>query len=210
MWLEYEESETHIAKLVHQIDKLECLHQALIYRKRHGDSHKLEQFQYLRGKISDAWLAKQADAVMAEWATLDQEKLSSRIFFIIGIYFLRRLFKLSVVLILPGGPGVGKGTVCARLVDALGYEHISVGDLLREEKNRPDSVFGSFIAESMQNSVIVPPSLTLLLLKDKIQQAQADGRAVLVDGFPRSVSQALAFEQEVRGGLETTITLTYG
>ncbi|KAJ3498919.1 hypothetical protein NLG97_g736 [Lecanicillium saksenae] len=171
-WLEYETSEMRIAKLVHQIDKLECLHQAFIYRKRYGSGHKLEEFQNQRGKISDPWLAKQADAVMAEWVALEKQRLSSRIFFIIG------------------GPGVGKGTVCARLVSSFGYKHISVGDLLRDEKNNPDSAFGSFIAESMQHSVIVPPSLTLLLLRDKIQKAQAEGRGVLVDGFPRSISSA--------------------
>lgn len=179
IWLEYEASETRVAQLVHQIDKLECLHQAFIYRKRHGSGHRLEEFQDQRAKISDPWLAKQADAVLAEWATVEQKQFSSPIFFIIG------------------GPGVGKGTVCARLVNVFGYQHISVGDLLREEMNRPDSAFGAFIAESMQQSVIVPPSLTLLLLKDRIQKAQAEGRGVLVDGFPRSVSQAVAFEQEI-------------
>lgn len=79
----------------------------------------------------------------------------------------------------------------------FGYDHISVGDLLREEKDKPGSVFGAFITESIQNSVIVPPSLTLMLLKNKMQKVQGEGRGVLLDGFPRSVSQAVAFEQEV-------------
>ena len=32
-----------------------------------------------------------------------------------------------------GGPGSGKGTQCARLVDEFGFIHLSAGDLLREE-----------------------------------------------------------------------------
>lgn len=87
VWLEYEKSETRIAKLVHQIDKLECLHQALIYRKRHGDGHRLKEFQYLRNKVSDPWLATQADAIMAEWAMMQQKQFSISIIFVIGMYY---------------------------------------------------------------------------------------------------------------------------
>ena len=32
-----------------------------------------------------------------------------------------------------GGPGSGKGTLCARLVKEQGFCHLSAGDLLREE-----------------------------------------------------------------------------
>lgn len=35
-----------------------------------------------------------------------------------------------------GGPGAGKGTQCAKLVEAFGLVHLSAGDLLREERNR--------------------------------------------------------------------------
>lgn len=97
-----------------------------------------------------------------------------------------------------GGPGVGKGTLCASLIEKFNYCHLGVGDLLREEQNTPGSVFSEFIAKCISNSVIVPPSLTMLLLKERIQQAQSRGQGVLVDGFPRSVGQALAFEREVR------------
>ena len=33
----------------------------------------------------------------------------------------------------PGGPGCGKGTQCARIVETFGYTHLSTGDLLRAE-----------------------------------------------------------------------------
>jgi len=38
----------------------------------------------------------------------------------------------TVIFVL-GGPGSGKGTQCANIVTAYGYEHLSAGDLLREE-----------------------------------------------------------------------------
>ena len=33
----------------------------------------------------------------------------------------------------PGGPGSGKGTQCARIVERYGFTHLSSGDLLRAE-----------------------------------------------------------------------------
>jgi adenylate kinase family enzyme len=39
---------------------------------------------------------------------------------------------MRVVFVL-GGPGVGKGTQCAKIVSQYGWVHLSAGDLLREE-----------------------------------------------------------------------------
>jgi adenylate kinase family enzyme len=40
---------------------------------------------------------------------------------------------LIVSLEWPGGPGSGKGTQCANIVEHFGYTHLSAGDLLRAE-----------------------------------------------------------------------------
>lgn len=37
------------------------------------------------------------------------------------------------VIFVTGGPGTGKGTQCANLVTELGYSHVSVGDIMRNE-----------------------------------------------------------------------------
>lgn len=41
--------------------------------------------------------------------------------------------KPRVVFVL-GGPGAGKGTQCAKIVEEFGWCHLSAGDLLREER----------------------------------------------------------------------------
>jgi hypothetical protein len=40
--------------------------------------------------------------------------------------------KVTVVFVL-GGPGSGKGTQCANIVEHFGFTHLSAGDLLRAE-----------------------------------------------------------------------------
>ena len=41
--------------------------------------------------------------------------------------------KPNVVFVL-GGPGAGKGTQCAKIVEQFGFVHLSAGDLLRAER----------------------------------------------------------------------------
>jgi UMP-CMP kinase len=44
------------------------------------------------------------------------------------------LFSLKVINnIISGGPGSGKGTQCAMIVEHFGFTHLSAGDLLRDE-----------------------------------------------------------------------------
>ena len=61
----------------------------------------------------------------------------------------------TVVVFVLGGPGAGKGTQCGKL-SALGFEHLSAGDLLRAERNRQDSPYGKLINQIIKDGKIVP------------------------------------------------------
>jgi hypothetical protein len=101
---------------------------------------------------------------------------------------------LNAIFVL-GGPGSGKGTQCARLVSKFNVDHISVGDLLRDEVNSKSKV-GLEIDGIMREGKMVPLQVVLNVLKARL--AGLDGtRCVLIDGFPREMQQALEFEQKV-------------
>lgn len=73
-----------------------------------------------------------------------------------------------------------------------------MGDLLREEAQSPASQFASFINESIKESVVIPAGLTVRLLQKKLEVLQLQARRMFViDGFPRSLDQAYAFEEKV-------------
>ncbi|KAI0557927.1 Nucleoside diphosphate kinase [Gracilaria domingensis] len=93
-----------------------------------------------------------------------------------------------------GGPGSGKGTQCARLVEKLGFDHFSAGDLLRSEV-ASGSEQGKMIGDMIKEGKIVPGDITIGLLKAAIDGSNAPG--VLIDGFPRQLGQAGAFEKDV-------------
>lgn len=73
--------------------------------------------------------------------------------------------KPKVVFVL-GAPGSGKGTQCSKIVDHCDYTHLSAGDLLREERARPGSEFGTLIEECIKNGKIVPVEITCSLLEN--------------------------------------------
>ncbi|KAJ2778519.1 bifunctional uridylate/adenylate kinase [Coemansia javaensis] len=101
----------------------------------------------------------------------------------------------SVVFVL-GGPGSGKGTNSARLVEDFGFVHLSAGDLLREEQKRPDSQYGKLIEHYIREGLIVPHEVTIGLLRNAMMDHPECDR-FLIDGFPRNLVQAKAFEDTV-------------
>jgi adenylate kinase len=91
-----------------------------------------------------------------------------------------------------GGPCSGKGTQCAKLVEEFGYQHLSVGDLMRaESKNGSD--FGKDLAKTMADGRLVSTETTIKILFNGMMANPA--RTYLIDGFPRAVDQAILFEQ---------------
>ncbi len=81
-----------------------------------------------------------------------------------------------------GGPGSGKGTNCARIVEHFGYVHLSAGDLLRAERasgSKLADMINTYIAEGK----IVPADVTVRLLREAMEKSGSN--KFLVDGFPR-------------------------
>jgi len=98
----------------------------------------------------------------------------------------------TVVFVL-GGPGAGKGTQCANIVEDYGFVHLSAGDLLRAhmKSGSPD---GNMVAQMIKEGKIVPSEVTVGLL----QKAMADSGQdkFLIDGFPRNRENRDAWERE--------------
>ena len=96
--------------------------------------------------------------------------------------------KITFVL---GGPGSGKGTQCAKLVEEFGYKHISIGDLMRAEVDK-GTKDGEKIKKIMAVGGIVPHELTVSLLINAL--IANPSKNYLIDGFPIAVDRAIYFE----------------
>ena len=91
--------------------------------------------------------------------------------------------------VLLGGPGSGKGTQGDRLATRFGVPHIATGDLLRAEV-RAGSDLGRQVAGYLDSGRLVPDELVTDLMLPAVLDAAGAGGYVL-DGFPRSVAQAV-------------------
>lgn len=94
---------------------------------------------------------------------------------------------MNVLLI--GPPGSGKGTQGERLAQRLGIEHLAAGDLLREEVEK-GSPLGEKAKDIMARGELVPDDVIIGLLMPRILAA-VEAKGYLLDGFPRTVEQAV-------------------
>lgn len=101
--------------------------------------------------------------------------------------------KPNVVFVL-GGPGAGKGTMCELAELQLGWVHLSMGVLLRQEQERggPNA---ATIEEFMAAGKLVPNEIIVRLLQNAMEQiTRTTGKNnFLLDGFPRSQSNLEAW-----------------
>lgn len=101
------------------------------------------------------------------------------------------------VIILLGPPGSGKGTQAVQICQALGIPHISTGDIFRYNiKNQ--TALGLKVKEYLDAGKLVPDSVTLEMLFDRLNKPDCE-KGYLLDGFPRTVGQAEALSQHLKG-----------
>jgi adenylate kinase len=99
------------------------------------------------------------------------------------------------VVLLLGAPGAGKGTQARFLVELLGVPHVASGDLLRDHRRR-DTSLGREAQEYMDRGDLVPDSLVVDMIAERLDWPDAASGAVL-DGFPRTLAQAQALEKRL-------------
>jgi len=96
-------------------------------------------------------------------------------------------------LILFGPPGAGKGTQATRIKEALEVPQISTGDMMRAAR-REGTPLGKKFDEYMQAGKLVPDSMVLELMKERLSKPDA-AKGAIFDGFPRTKAQAEALDE---------------
>jgi adenylate kinase len=99
-------------------------------------------------------------------------------------------------LILLGPPGSGKGTQGEALQEDLRLPYYATGDILRAAVKEGTEI-GSKAKEYMDRGDLVPDEVIIGVIAERIQGDEArDG--FILDGFPRTVPQAEALEEEMK------------
>ncbi len=103
-------------------------------------------------------------------------------------------------LVLLGAPGVGKGTQAELLSERLGACHLSTGDVFRAAKCLGEGERSPALENAlgqMKRGELVTDETVLAMVNERVRCLRCRGGFVL-DGFPRTVAQAQAFEQSLR------------
>jgi adenylate kinase len=103
-------------------------------------------------------------------------------------------------LVLLGAPGVGKGTQAELLHQWCGACHLSTGEIFRAANRLPLEERSASIRDAldyMDRGAAVPDQMVLALMWERLRCLHCGG-GFLLDGFPRTLSQAEAFERLLR------------
>ncbi|OVA04293.1 Adenylate kinase [Macleaya cordata] len=96
-------------------------------------------------------------------------------------------------IMISGAPASGKGTQCELITKKYGLVHIAAGDLLRAEV-AAGSENGKRAKEFMEKGQLVPNEIVVMMVKERLLRPDSQASGWLLDGYPRSSSQATALE----------------
>lgn len=96
--------------------------------------------------------------------------------------------------VLLGAPGAGKGTQCKRIVARYGLQHLSSGDILRQERAEGTEL-GRKAQGYMDSGALVPDQIIVEMMAEAIRKALDSG--FILDGFPRTVNQAIELDKSL-------------
>lgn len=100
--------------------------------------------------------------------------------------------------VLLGAPGSGKGTQAERVASTLAVPAISTGDMLRQAVAE-GSELGSRVGAVMAAGLLVDDALMAEVVRERLQREDAR-RGFLLDGYPRTPSQAETLDGFLRDG----------
>lgn len=92
-----------------------------------------------------------------------------------------------------GAPASGKGTQCELITKKYDLVHIAAGDLLRAEV-AAGTENGKRAKEYMEKGQLVPNEIVVMMVKDRLSKEDSMEKGWLLDGYPRSESQATALK----------------
>jgi len=99
-------------------------------------------------------------------------------------------------IVLLGPPGAGKGTQAQAISKEFSLPHISSGDIFRENLKQ-ETELGKLAKEYMDRGELVPDDVTISMIQDRLSREDCVGGALL-DGFPRTPAQAMAFSEMLK------------
>lgn len=101
-------------------------------------------------------------------------------------------------ILIMGGPGAGKGTMSSKIVEKFNVNHISTGDIFRSEISNKTEL-GMLAQSYMDKGLLVPDEVVNNMVKSYLEHLEDKKNGFLLDGYPRTLDQAKAFDALSQG-----------
>jgi|TARA_Y100000996_G_scaffold256199_1_gene201513 adenylate kinase len=92
-------------------------------------------------------------------------------------------------ILLFGPPGAGKGTQAKLICKKFSLDHVSTGDILRNEISK-GSKLGVTAKQIIDSGHLVSDEIIIDIIKIRLSEIKMNNASFLLDGFPRSINQA--------------------
>ncbi|XP_050516739.1 uncharacterized protein LOC114324154 [Diabrotica virgifera virgifera] len=95
-----------------------------------------------------------------------------------------------------GGPGSNKAALCASVANETGWQHVSLGKILRTLADQPDAKKNKEVAklrECISNGELVPQEFIMRQV-EKVMADNMEKDGLILDGYPRDMAQVAEFE----------------
>src|SRR5688572_11972026 len=104
---------------------------------------------------------------------------------------------MALNLIMLGAPGAGKGTQAERFARVHSIPKVSTGDILREAVQAGTEI-GLRAKAIMDRGELVSDEVMVGIVEERLTRADA-ANGFILDGFPRTVAQAIALDGIMSG-----------
>jgi len=101
------------------------------------------------------------------------------------------------VFVFIGPPGSGKGSLSGLCVQKLGWEQLSTGNLCRKHIAKGTKI-GKEIDFAIKSGKLVSDGLITSMVEDWFSTEVQDKTVIILDGYPRTVTQAKDFNEYVK------------
>eukprot|EP00614_Pseudopedinella_elastica_P006738 CAMPEP_0172590722 /NCGR_PEP_ID=MMETSP1068-20121228/9351_1 /TAXON_ID=35684 /ORGANISM="Pseudopedinella elastica, Strain CCMP716" /LENGTH=217 /DNA_ID=CAMNT_0013386785 /DNA_START=125 /DNA_END=778 /DNA_ORIENTATION=- len=104
-----------------------------------------------------------------------------------------------------GPPGGGKGTISKKILKDFSFTHLSTGDVLRANV-RAGTEIGKEAETYMKAGSLVPDDVMVRLVLAEVENCSS-AASILLDGFPRTVPQAIELDKHISVDLALNLNI---
>lgn len=120
--------------------------------------------------------------------------------------FFYKFEGIMLNILLFGGPGAGKGTQAARLIEKYKFNHISTGEVIRTEINQQSEI-GKAVEERIKRGELIPDQMVIGMIRDYVA-GHTTGFGNIFDGFPRTMVQVKELDEILdKHGMQVDVML---